>query len=128
MPDCYSSYSRKTEIGGNLKRLAAQASLQATSENQILTPFALYEWAKKKLAETEIFFCSKMDYEKTAVALRSRFEEAKTIPGTQKYHSYVPTTEMTIILRQFSSSLETTAFPKNKKNTQTAQVRKRCEK
>ena len=69
-----------------------------------------------------------MDYEKTAVALRSRFEETKTIPGTQKYHSYVPTTEMTIILRQFSSSMETTAFSKNKKNTQSAQVKKRCEK
>ena len=83
---------------------------------------------EKNLVETEIFFCSKMDYEKTDVALRSRFEEAKTIPGTQKYHSYVPTTEITIILRQFSLSLETIAFPKNKKNTQSAQVKKRCEK
>ena len=83
---------------------------------------------EKKFGRNRNFFRSKMDYEKTAVALTSRFEEAKTIPGTQKYHSYVLTTEMTIILRQFSLSLETTAFPKNKKNTQSPQVKKRCEK
>lgn len=43
-------------IGGNLKRLAARASLQASSQNQILTPEALYQWAKINLTETVVFF------------------------------------------------------------------------
>ena len=41
-------------IGGNLKRLAARASLQASSKDPILTADVLYQWAKKNLVETSI--------------------------------------------------------------------------
>lgn len=102
-------------IGGNLKRLAARASLQASSKNQILTPNTLYQWAKSNLTDTMIFFSPKSSHEKTACFLQKRFEGAKTVPGTQKYHCFIPTSEMTLILRQFSSSLDYTIFPKQKK-------------
>ena len=53
-------------IGGNLKRLAARASLQASSKDPILTADALYQWAKKTLVETLVFFSPKENHAITA--------------------------------------------------------------
>ncbi|CAL4131274.1 unnamed protein product, partial [Meganyctiphanes norvegica] len=36
-------------LGGTTKRLIARASLQATENNQILTPFQLFTWADKNI-------------------------------------------------------------------------------
>ena len=80
-------------IGGNLKRFAARASLQAPSKNLILTADALYQWAKKNLVETLVFFSPKENHVITAQELKSRFGSANTVPGTQKYHSFVPSAE-----------------------------------
>ena len=44
--------------------------------------------------------------------LKSRFASANTVPGTQKYHSFVPSAELTLMLRKYSSSLECDVFPK----------------
>ena len=80
-------------IGGNLKRLAARASLQASSKDPILTADALYQWTKKNLVETLVFFSPKENHTITAQELKSRFASANTVPGTQKYHSFVPSAE-----------------------------------
>ena len=50
-------------IGGNLKRLAARASLQASSKDPIVTADALYQWAKKNLVENLLFFSPKEERE-----------------------------------------------------------------
>lgn len=102
-------------IGGNLKRLAARASLQASSKNQILTVAALYQWAKENLKETLIFFSPKINHTKTAEALKSRFASAKTIPGTLKYHFIMPLEESKWLLKTHSSSSVNTILPKKKK-------------
>ena len=90
-------------IGGNLKRLA-RASLQASSKDAILTADALYQWAKKNLVETLVFFSPKEKHAITAQELKSRFASANTVPGTQKYHSFVTSVELTLMLRKYSLS------------------------
>lgn len=101
-------------IGGNLKRLAARASLQASSKEQILTADALYKWAKKNLTETVVFFSSKGSHASSREDLASRFASAKVIPGTQKYHSVIPSSESTLSLRKYSTAKKYDVFPKMK--------------
>ena len=84
------------DVGGNLKRLAADASLQASSKDPILTADAFYEWTKKNLVKTLVFFSPKEDHAITAQELKSRFASANTVSGTQKYHSFVPSAELTL--------------------------------
>ena len=48
----------------------------------------------------------------TAQELKSRFASSNTVPGTQKYHSFVPSAELTLMLRNYSSSSECDVFPK----------------
>ena len=57
-------------IGGNLKRLAARTSLQASSKDSILTADALYQWTKKNLVETLVFFSLKENHAITAQELK----------------------------------------------------------
>ncbi|KAJ8684815.1 hypothetical protein QAD02_020608 [Eretmocerus hayati] len=66
----------------HLKRGAKRASLQRTSQNQILTAQALYEWAKVYSEETDVFFSPTEDYEEVKQVLQSRFGDAKVVPGT----------------------------------------------
>lgn len=101
-------------IGGNLKRLAARASLQVSAENHILTPEALYQWVKKNLTKTIVFFSSKSNHEMTAETLKNRFAEATTISGTQKYHAVIPIDGCKLMLKQYSSAIDYEIFPKIK--------------
>ena len=98
-------------IGQNLKRLTARTSRQAPSKDGILTADALYQWAKKNLVETLVFFSPNKNHANTGQELKSRFASANTVPGTQKYHSFVPSAELTLMLRKHSS-LECDIFPK----------------
>lgn len=100
-------------IGGNLKRLAARASLQASSKEQILTADALYQWAENHLTETAIFFSSKDSHASCREKLTSFLTAAKFIPGTQKYHSVVPSGS-TLILKRYSTASQYDVFPKIK--------------
>ena len=88
-------------IGGNLKRLAARASLQALSKDLILSADALYQRAKKNLVKTLVFFSPKENHAITAQELKSRFASANTVPNTQKYHSFVLSDELTLMLRKY---------------------------
>ena len=49
-------------IGEDLKRLAALASLQASRKDPNLTADALYQWAKKNLVDTLVFFSPKENH------------------------------------------------------------------
>ncbi|XP_043462733.1 uncharacterized protein LOC122498838 isoform X1 [Leptopilina heterotoma] len=117
-------------IGGNLKRLAARASLQRSSENQILNAPALYEWAKINLKDTVIFFSSKEDHVQMTQTLAERFKEAKTIPGTLEYHSFSPNGNGQLCLKRISDDTEFQLFPKNKNNLKrkNQNIREKCQK
>ena len=91
-------------IGGNLIRLVARASVQTSSKDPNLTADALNEWTKKNLVETSVFFSPEENHAITAQELKNRFASANTVLETQKYHSFVPSAELTLMLRKYSSS------------------------
>lgn len=90
-------------LGGNLKRLATRASLQSAPDKAITTPERLFQWAKKSMPQTLVFYAPKEDINQHRLFLKSRFESAVTIPGTQKYHAFIPTTEGIMIKRTSNS-------------------------
>jgi len=85
-------------------------------KNSILTADALYQWMKKNLTETSIFFSPKEYYISTEV-FQSRFASAKTIQGTQKYHSLISSSGLTLMLKKYSSSSQYDVFSKKLKRT-----------
>ena len=102
-------------IGANLKRGARRASLQLTGAHKILTAYDLYNWAQNYSKETKIFYSSKEVYEKNSLELKVRFDKAKAIPGTLKYHAFIPIDEKTLQLKKTSLASNYDLFPKLKK-------------
>jgi len=56
---------------------------------------------KKNLTETSVFFSPKEYHDISIEILQSRFASAKTMPGTQKYHSIISSSRLTLILKIF---------------------------
>ena len=92
-------------VGSTLKRLAARASLQRPYEDQIMTPYQLFEWASKSVPGVIFCYCSMEEYEEQKLYLEERFQKTKTIPGTRKYHSFIPLSKETLIVREYSKSI-----------------------
>ena len=60
-----------------------------------------------QLSDTSFFgYCTTEEYETELVALRQRFEQTRTIPGTQKMHSFIPQSTDTVEIRQYYTSTE----------------------
>ena len=103
-------------IGGTVKRLAAKASLQRPYEEQIMTPLTLFEW---NIPGTAFRFCSVREYEDVKVQLEDRFQNARTIPGTRKLHSFIPLSRDTVRTRVYSFS---TSFKDEKVTKQSSEL------
>lgn len=108
-------------IGANLKRGAKRASLQLSSNQRILTPQDLYNWAKSYCKETTVFYSSKESYDKTTLELKPRLDAAKSIPGTLQLHAIIPIGESKLMLKKTSLSSEYEIFPKKTKVVQKKQ-------
>lgn len=95
-------------IGGTLKRMATRASLAKQHEHPITNARELYNWAnnRKENLQTKMTFCfvSTDEYSEAEKEFNPIFQKAKPIPGTQKYHSYVPISINQIAVKIFSSS------------------------
>ncbi len=91
-------------VGGTVKRLAARASLQRPTEQQIMTPYQLYEWAQANIPACVFHYCSQDDYNRTDIFLKDRFDRSRTIYLAHKLHSFVPLSENTVRTRMFSFS------------------------
>ena len=102
-------------IGANIKRQAARSSLQCSPKHHILTPHALFQWAKSNCKETEIFFSTKKNHALATELLKARFEKAVTIPGTLQYHAFIPTQDGKLQLKKFSFSEKWEIFSNGKK-------------
>jgi hypothetical protein len=63
-------------IGGTIKRLARQESLQFTYEDQIMTPRYLYEWALVKILSLKFEYCTVEEHNKRMMMLKERFRKA----------------------------------------------------
>ena len=93
-------------LGGTVKRLAARASLQRPYEEQIMTPRQLFQWASSSILNITFDFCSIDEYLDEKRNLSQRFDKCRTIPGTQKLHSYIPISVQKLETRVFSSSTD----------------------
>ena len=91
-------------VGGTVKRLAARASLQRPYDQQIMTPRQLFDWASENVPATVFQYCSIDDYREEAIFLEERFEQARTIPGTRRLHSFIPVSKTVIETKEYSSS------------------------
>ena len=92
-------------IGGTVKRLAARASLQAATRDQILTPEQLFAWAEKNVHGISFFFVSSEDVRKNEIkfALEERYSAIKTVPGTRSHHCFVPTSTRELQMKRVSA-------------------------
>ena len=91
-------------IGGTVKRLAAHASLQKPYSDQIMIPRQLFDWASTNIPAVHFGYCSLVDYEVEEKNIEERFAKSRTIPGTQKLHSFIPVSKDRITVKAFSSS------------------------
>ena len=95
--------------------LFARSSLQRSSKHHILTPQALFEWAKNNCKETEIVFSSKECYPIATEILKGQFDQAVTIPGTLQYHAFITTQHRKFLMKKFSCSQKYDIYPRGEK-------------
>lgn len=95
-------------VGGTVKRLAARASLQRSSQDQITTPLELYRWATESGSISSIIvrYAHADDYEKEKEFLAPRFASARFIKNTQKLHSFIPEKEGKVKTKIYSNAEE----------------------
>ena len=77
-------------IGGTVKRLATRASLQSPLDNQILTPYQLFEFASQNISGITSFCVNSETVKKTETILEPRFAKAERIKGIRNHHQFVP--------------------------------------
>ena len=90
-------------LGGTVKRLAARASLQRPTDDQIMTPFQL---ASENIPAMTFNYCTTTEYDIEKLFLEKRFEKSQNIPGTRSLHSFIPISTNTLQTRRYSESEE----------------------
>jgi hypothetical protein len=98
-------------IGGTIKRMARTASLQRALTDQIRSAKELFEWIKtKENIKIDFDFCSERDHRNIKIETRSKYNKVKTIPGTRKYHAFIPISESKVSYKRYSLSASTFQF------------------
>ena len=94
-------------IGGTIKREATHASLRATTNNQIITPKDLYDWAEENIKGVKLFYITSEEVtsHEDQFKLNSRYSMANTVPGTRSYHGFVPQENFTLQLKRISTDV-----------------------
>ena len=70
-----------------------------------MTPRQPYNWAKVSIPNIHFEYSSIKDYKKKSEKLHQRFLSSQTIPGTRKYHSFVPVSKDKVKISFYSSSV-----------------------
>ena len=70
-----------------------------------MTPHQLYEWASAAIPNIHFEYSTMQDYERESVHLEERFVRSCTIPGTRKYHSFVPVSKDKVKVSFYSNSV-----------------------
>jgi hypothetical protein len=97
-------------LRGTVKRLEAKAILQRPYEDQILTSFQLITGCKSNIKSTEFFFFTGEKRTKEVKLLERLYEAVIPIPGTQRFHSFLPKSKRVLLTKVFSQSKESYAF------------------
>ncbi|XP_047133454.1 uncharacterized protein LOC124811601 [Hydra vulgaris] len=77
-------------IGGTVKRLVANASLQRISTNQILNSRDMFTYCTNNIKGINFIFISSESLIETRLLQSERFKNVKTIPGTRDFHEFIP--------------------------------------
>ena len=91
------------KIGGTVKHLAARVSLQRAYHSQIMTPCQLFDWAVENIERVHFKYCTSDDYRQEEIFLEERLKRSRTIPGTQKFHCFIPLSNAKILTKMFSN-------------------------
>lgn len=94
-------------LGGTIKRLVARASLQNVND-PINTAAKFFTWVNKNVSNVNSEFFTIKEYKKEERILNERFNKAKIIQGTVKYHSFIPQQNGKIEVRITSSATTST--------------------
>ena len=70
----------------------------------------LFKWAKENLKERVILFNSRETHTEITKQLKTRFSESITIPGTLKYHAFIPNENGLLQLNKFSFATKFNLF------------------
>ena len=124
-------------IGGNIKRMARDASIRKTAEINSAKQF--FDWATSQEVKRqfkkdwEFIYATDEDYSDAEDILQERFCNLVTIPGTKKFHAYIPRDEQSIYASEYSDQSENVEnkvyFPLNsskKRKSSTVTKPKRC--
>ena len=93
-------------IGGTVKRLASQASLQRPTSDQILSAKEMFFFCKRKIEGIKFAYIPSNEIDTSRAVLATRFSVAKAIPGIRGYHQFVPVSESLIKMRRVSDNNE----------------------
>ena len=90
--------------GGTIRREAANASLRATIDNQIITPEDLYYWAKNNIKGVTLFYVPSIEIieHERKFALESQYSSASAVDGTRSYHCFIPQSNGCLIMKCIS--------------------------
>lgn len=77
-------------LGGTIKRMATKASLHRVYENHILTAKDLFDFIKSTNTAINTIFCTSEEHNEMAQKLENKYDNVKTITGTQKFHAFLP--------------------------------------
>lgn len=91
-------------IGGTVKRSVARASLQATTENQILTPQDLFAWVNTNIHGIHFIWVSKESVLAVNEDLTERFASSKRVPGTRENHWFLPVSSTSLEVSRISGT------------------------
>ena len=76
---CNFAWNSCDGVGGTVKRLATRASLQWRLDNQIITPYQLFEFASQDICVVTSFYVDSETVKKTAAILEPQFAKAECI-------------------------------------------------
>ena len=88
-----------------MKRATARASLQRTIEKQILTREHVSVLWRKLEEEKKFFFVTTADLKDAEELLKHQFKDSRVVPGTQKYHRFVPLNKEELMVHPISSGI-----------------------
>lgn len=77
-------------LGGAIKRMAMRASLQREFSGHINSARKLFTFIQGSVTAINTELCTKKEHDEMAKLLKHKYDGVKTIPGTQKYHAFIP--------------------------------------
>ena len=86
-----------------MKRFVKLESLRMPFENQMLTPWDMYEWADENIENINFFNVSTEDIASHTSINQNRLTTAETIDGTRSNHCFQPNSETKLELYTLSA-------------------------